>query len=76
MELLKSIATFLLIAIITVVFSVLVFTTKCPECGKHNDNDTKYCDTCGHTLKLFCDACGEENEDNAEYCRECGERLG
>lgn len=72
MELLKNIATFLLITIIAVVLSVLLFTVKCPECGKRNDNDIKYCDACGYTLRLFCDACGEENEDNAEYCKECG----
>lgn len=74
MELLKgTIVTLLLALVIAVILSVAFFTTtKCPECGKRNDNDVMYCDACGYTLRLFCDVCGEENENNAECCKECG----
>ncbi len=51
----------------------------CPNCGKINDNDARFCNYCGVSLKKkqqnICPNCGEENLPEARYCVSCGTRI-
>lgn len=51
---------------------------KCPECGKENNSDSKFCANCGKkiiTEKKICPKCKTENLNNFKYCSNCGESL-
>ncbi|NOX36771.1 MAG: zinc-ribbon domain-containing protein [Calditrichaeota bacterium] len=51
----------------------------CPNCGKINENDARFCNYCGISLKKkqqkVCPNCGEENLPEARYCVSCGTRI-
>lgn len=48
----------------------------CPFCGALNDNDAKYCKSCGKTLSAVCPRCGATNDADAKFCNDCGSPLG
>ncbi len=48
---------------------------KCPNCGKLNDINAKYCNNCGKPLVKICPNCNKENGTDATYCNNCGTRL-
>lgn len=62
----------------------------CPNCGTQNDNNTKFCGSCGTSLKatigqnkkqsksekpFFCPNCGTENIRTDKDCKSCGKPL-
>ena len=51
----------------------------CPNCGKINENDARFCNYCGISLKKkqqkVCPNCGEENLPEARFCVSCGTRI-
>lgn len=54
----------------------------CPNCGKKNDDDSRFCEACGSLLHQenkehkVCKDCGTSvNDPDALFCPECGKRL-
>ena len=53
---------------------------KCSKCGFENQENNKYCVSCGAVLeekveKSFCYNCGSENPVDSKYCVSCGQSL-
>ena len=49
---------------------------KCPECGRENPDNAKYCSFCGHEFKeVICKICGHPNPPDEKFCRKCGNPL-
>lgn len=51
---------------------------QCPNCGRDNPNDAKFCAGCGGRLgggTRKCGHCGRENPGNAQFCGGCGRAL-
>ena len=51
---------------------------KCPECGKINLDNSKFCSNCGSELamnKFMCPNCGKLFSNNEKFCTECGNKL-
>ena len=51
----------------------------CPNCGKENKPEARYCIHCGETLpeeEQPCPECGFLNPPAAKFCQECGRPLG
>ncbi len=46
----------------------------CPNCGKRNDGNTKFCPECGAPLKVVC-VCGAVVPPGSKFCPECGRSL-
>jgi hypothetical protein len=51
--------------------------TKCPQCGKSNDADAKFCSECGAAVgkSKACPACSEMNDVTAKFCDNCGKAI-
>ncbi|MCL2728795.1 MAG: zinc ribbon domain-containing protein [Actinomycetia bacterium] len=64
--------------------------TRCPNCGKYDDQDASYCDQCGNRLPppaptedyvrgpgedIQCPACKKYDAADARYCDQCGSKL-
>ncbi len=47
----------------------------CPKCQEQNDDDSKFCNSCGTKLALVCTSCNEVNKPDAKFCDQCGNRL-
>ncbi len=51
----------------------------CPECGKNNSNNAKFCNGCGRSFvdnsDMYCPKCGEKNSINSKFCHSCGTEL-
>ena len=47
----------------------------CPECGKVNSADKRYCTSCGQSLKIDCILCHTANKIGTVYCLNCGAHL-
>ncbi|MDF2699925.1 MAG: putative rane protein [Haloplasmataceae bacterium] len=50
---------------------------KCRHCNAENDDDAKFCDTCGKPIvnHKVCSQCQAKNELEATYCNKCGTRF-
>jgi len=49
--------------------------TICPNCGKENQPENKFCDGCGTPLYKICPVCGAKQEADDSYCGNCGAKL-
>ncbi len=52
-----------------------VQTVPCPDCGKPNKADAKFCAECGgkmEVVKVACVKCSSELREGAKFCSECG----
>ena len=54
----------------------------CPNCGKPNGADKKFCADCGSKLPeqtlaqgTICASCGKQNSIGTKFCQECGTKL-
>lgn len=50
----------------------------CPNCGKRNPNDNKFCGDCGTDLseaEMYCPNCGKMHNNGEKFCTECGTKL-
>ncbi|MCO6509693.1 MAG: SPFH domain-containing protein [Aridibacter famidurans] len=50
-------------------------TAACPNCGKPNSPEAKFCAECGGKMevaKVPCVKCGAELREGAKFCSECG----
>jgi len=50
-------------------------TVACPNCGKQNSPEAKFCADCGEKteiVKVPCVKCGAELREGAKFCSECG----
>lgn len=57
-------------------------TKVCPNCGKPNGADKKYCADCGSKLPeqtlaegAVCTECGTQNNIGTKFCQNCGTKL-
>ncbi len=57
-------------------------TKVCPNCGKPNGADKKFCADCGTQLPeqtlaqgAVCTACGTQNNIGTKFCQNCGTKL-
>lgn len=50
---------------------------KCPNCGKENISENKFCQYCGSPLPstVLCPKCQTENSASSSYCKNCGAPL-
>lgn len=53
---------------------------KCSNCGKENDESSKFCTGCGNKLEkkievIFCPNCGKDNPIDSNFCNGCGTKL-
>lgn len=51
---------------------------KCPNCGKRNPNDNKFCGECGTNLseaEMQCPNCEKIHKDGEKFCTNCGTKL-
>jgi len=50
---------------------------KCPQCGKDNPENAKFCNECGSTfpVDIHCSQCGHVNPQGSKYCNECGQSF-
>lgn len=62
----------------------------CPNCNTLNEQDARFCISCGMKLngpetaeipgeeapKLFCPNCGTKNERDSRFCTSCGAEIG
>lgn len=44
----------------------------CPQCGKPQKPEAKFCSSCGASLKLACPACGTAYSPEDRFCSQCG----
>ena len=44
----------------------------CPACGRKNDDDALFCESCGARLSTACAACGAQLAPDAAFCKSCG----
>jgi formylglycine-generating enzyme required for sulfatase activity len=50
-------------------------TGTCPECGRSNPEEVRFCRWCGAGLFEACPACGREDRRGLEYCGGCGVKI-
>ena len=50
--------------------------SKCEECGFQNDDQARFCISCGISLHERCPKCGAAVRARQNFCRACGEPLG
>src|SRR5215471_2518270 len=48
---------------------------QCPQCGRENAIEMKFCGECGTRLAVPCRECGARNPPTQKFCGECGARL-
>jgi class 3 adenylate cyclase len=48
---------------------------RCPECGRENAAEMKFCGECGTRLTVLCRECGARSLPAQKFCGECGARL-
>jgi len=50
---------------------------ECPKCQFENQDGSKFCGSCGSSIKIkiTCGKCGSENPDNYNFCNNCGHDL-
>lgn len=48
---------------------------RCGECGFHNDDQARFCVSCGTNLHESCPQCGGAIRARQNFCRACGEPL-
>src|SRR5262249_34080073 len=48
---------------------------RCPQCGRENAVEMKFCGECGIRLAVLCQECGARNASAQKFCGECGARL-
>lgn len=51
---------------------------ECPNCGKNNFVENKFCSECGTKLpppQNYCPNCDESYYDDEKFCTECGTKL-
>ncbi len=50
---------------------------KCPDCGKDNSSNSKFCSSCGAKLnkKINCSKCGNVIEPGVKFCSQCGTKI-
>ncbi|AWR94138.1 zinc ribbon domain-containing protein [Acidianus brierleyi] len=49
---------------------------KCWKCGTENDEDAKFCSSCGASLQpVKCPKCGTINQPGSKFCSNCGSKL-
>ena len=56
----------------------LVYSKKCPSCGKMDSFDAVYCSYCGEEMeikKVKCQYCQRLVLKNSMFCNHCGEKL-
>ena len=44
----------------------------CPSCHETNDDDARFCASCGTSLAAVCETCGTGLPDDARFCPACG----
>ena len=49
---------------------------SCPTCGAPNDDEARFCSSCGARLARTCPACGASVPLRARFCQECGTQSG
>lgn len=49
--------------------------SKTCSCGAINDENAKFCKSCGKKLTLTCPFCGDELAPDSKYCDNCGAKL-
>ena len=49
---------------------------SCPSCSAPNDDEARFCSSCGARLARTCPACGASVPLRARFCPECGNQLG
>src|SRR5262249_28495550 len=47
----------------------------CPDCGRENPGDARFCTGCGKPLELVCGACQTPNTADSRFCKACGRPL-
>ena len=47
----------------------------CSNCSNQNPDDAKFCQNCGHSLKIQCTNCQVMNDPDANFCKNCGHPL-
>lgn len=72
-------------ASIQMTLQTLAVGNVCPQCGFSNNQNAKFCISCGNPLNAVqpavpagkqCAACGAWCTDDAMFCTECGQRFG
>ncbi len=48
----------------------------CEQCGEHNRETNRFCQSCGSPLPLKCLACMHSNPPESAFCGSCGAALG
>lgn len=51
---------------------------ECPNCGKNNSDDNKFCGECGSPLpkpKNYCPVCNIIFKTGEKFCTKCGTKL-
>ncbi len=50
---------------------------KCPNCGKDNTPNSRFCAGCGQRLdtKILCSSCGKLVQQGSKFCSFCGARI-
>jgi class 3 adenylate cyclase/tetratricopeptide (TPR) repeat protein len=49
---------------------------SCPSCSAPNDDEARFCSSCGARLARTCPACGASVPLRARFCQECGTQIG
>jgi len=45
---------------------------QCAQCLHHNDQQARFCEACGATLRRSCSRCGNQLSPDARFCPQCG----
>jgi class 3 adenylate cyclase/tetratricopeptide (TPR) repeat protein len=48
----------------------------CPDCGRENPEDARFCAGCGTPQQQACPSCGRANDGDARFCNGCGRLVG
>ena len=48
---------------------------NCPNCGRENPNQARFCRGCGQSLLPICPQCGQELAPDDQFCISCGAPL-
>ena len=56
----------------------MVYTKKCPNCGKNDSIDAMFCSYCGaemNEIKIKCPSCQRLVSKSSKFCNFCGKKL-